>query len=203
MRAEQGLQWRARWRDDSSIDLLSPMGTFVRGVIEADSLAVFDWDVEGEFPGVKRAVQTRKLWEPAWGAEFYNTSDHIFKIASVREAGGDAVTAIVCSIGQGKNDEASFPPLFDSDNRPTSTDRGISIVRLTINTEGEKPPEERPGDRLFPGYDVFGDWWVSEYKNAWAPNVPGEPKPDTAVCGDMGDLTAPGPSYPGWSGSGV
>lgn len=202
-RALQGLQWRSRWRDDSRVELSAPAGTFIRAVIEAHALAIFDWDVEDEFPGVKRAVPTRDSWEPAWGAEFYNTSDHMNKIADVRRVADDTVIALVCSTGQAKNDESEFPPFFDASNRPDRIDRGISVVRLTVHTRGESPPEERRGDRLFPGYDVFGDWWVSEYKDTWAPNVPGEPKPDVGICGDMGDLTAPGPSYPGWSGAGV
>ncbi|GAC51757.1 hypothetical protein GOAMI_03_01430 [Gordonia amicalis NBRC 100051 = JCM 11271] len=207
-RAADRLQWRMRWREDGAVDLSSPTGTFIRGVIEGETLLLFDWDVDGEFPGIKDAIPGRKDWMPPLGSNDYQTVDEIYKIADVRDLGDNSAVALVCTSGQVSTDEAGFPPYFDSENVPDARDRFVAVYRLTFHREGESPPESRSGPRLFPGYDVFGDWWVSEYTDSWAPpSGPDEwgrePMPDPTICGDMGDLTAPGPSYPGWSGSGV
>lgn len=201
-RAEQGLQWRMRWRDDGAIDLHSPSGTFVRAVVEADLLALFDWDVEGEFPGVSDALSSWWRGNTFASNEPYNTADQILKIADFRDVDERSSVALVCTRGKAASSEESFPPYLSSEN-PPNNDAPVNVERVAFDRIGSSPPDVRPGDRLFPGHNVFGDWRVTEYKAAWAPNVPGEPTPDVSICGDMGDLAAPGPSYPGWSGTGV
>ncbi len=207
-RAADRLQWRTRWLENGAVDLSSPTGTFIRGVIEGEALLLFDWNVDGEFPGIKDAIPGRKDWMPPLGSSDYQTVDEIHKIADVRDIGDNSAVALVCTSGKVSSDPASFPPYFDSKNIPDAHNRFVAVDRLTFHREGESPPESRPGPKLFPGYDVFGDWWISEYKDSWAPTSGQdewgrEPMPDPSICGDMGDLTAPGPSYPGWSGSEV
>lgn len=207
--AAERLQWRVRWREDGFVDLSSHTGTFIRGIIEAETLHFFDWDVEGKYPGIKDAIPHREDWLPPFGDNDYQTVDEINKIASVRDLGDNIKVALVCTSGKWDGDESGFPPLFDGENAPGARDRFVAVERLTFHTEGDLPPEARPGGDLFPKYDVFGDWWVSEHTTSWAPKSgpdpwgPREPMPDPSICGDMGDLTAPGPSYPGWSGAGV
>lgn len=199
-RAEQGLQWRMRWRDDSVVDLDSSLGTFVRAVTESHLLVLFDWDVEGEFPGVREAVPIPDILDPAPSNDPYNTADKILRIASVRPLSGDQTVVEVCDLGRASSSETSFPPYFSADFPPQGAFGRVGMVSLTIESGGTAPPGSEAGDSLFPGFNVFGDWRVLALD---AGGRPGEPSPDVSICGDMGDLTAPGPSYPGWSGAGV
>lgn len=202
-RADSGLQWRMRWREDGAVDLSSPTATFIRAAMEAYYLVLFDWDPEEEFPGLKEAAPVWWNRDIAPSNSPFNTADVVLKIASVQKVGADHASALICHSGKTASSESEFPGYFDPANPPDVIQRGVKVVRLAFERTGTAPPDGLAGDRLFPGSNVFGDWRLTEFKSTWAPNVPGEAAPDRSTCGDMGDLTAPGPSYPGWPDAGV
>ncbi|MFC9982555.1 hypothetical protein [Gordonia sp. NPDC127522] len=161
---------------------------------------LYDWDIEGEYPGVREAVPIPDILDPAPSSDPYHTADKILRIASVQQLGGGQMVIDVCTVGRASSSEVSFPPYFSSDFRPEGPFGRVTVVSVTVQREGTAPPESKPGDSLFPGDNVFGDWKALEIE---AGLRPGEQPLDPSICGDMGDLTAPGPSYPGWSGAGV
>ncbi|GAA1479770.1 hypothetical protein GCM10009624_02100 [Gordonia sinesedis] len=87
--------------------------------------------------------------------------------------------------------------LLSSSKPPVAAELDPAMVVVSFYKDGSEPPAMQRGPAARPTANVFGGWYMTEYRESWPKGDPTAPNP-RAECGDMGDLTAPGPSYPGW-----
>lgn len=194
------LKLRVRWRTDGIIDLNSPIATFLRAVFESDQLAWMASDVDAAFPGYPRANRSTETY--AGEKPFFVTSDRRAKIIRDGPIATDTRVAEICWGGRSQYNPREFPPMISESSPPIPEERYLFKTAITYRTDGREPPADQRGNAARPSDNVFGDWYFTGYTMTSYVDDPTGPDP-SIECGNMGDLTEPGPSFPGWPTRGV
>lgn len=200
MSTYENLQMRVRWSEGAE-SLASSEATFLRAVFESDAIATLEGSAAAAFPGYAPALADRDTisrYESSGSPSRRHTIDYRAKIAGIDETAGRSAAAVVCSAGRNAFADSEFPPMISASDPPIGTEANPGVMKVFFERGEVAPPEGQRGDATVPGANVFGDWKVIQIQRVWAIDDPERPDP-SQICGDMGDLTEPGNSRPGWS----
>ncbi|MCF3936982.1 hypothetical protein L1892_01115 [Gordonia sp. GW1C4-4] len=198
--AYENLQMRVRWSEGAE-SLATSEATFLRAVFESDAIATVEGSLAAAFPGYADALadpDTISRYESSGSPSRNHTIDYRAKIAGIDETAGRTAVALVCSAGRNAFADGEFPPMISASDPPKGTEANPGVMKVFFERGEVAPPEGQRGDATVPGANVFGDWKVTEIQRVWASDAPDRPDP-RLICGDLGDLTEPGSSRPGWS----
>lgn len=209
----------SRWIENPAVDLMSPDGTFIRAVMEAQRAADLTLVRKRDaldnvgFPGFARAFNNPEradnyfsLPNKGWS---YAGTDYYEVVKFSRD--GETRTAGVCNY---KSMTASKPPGNDLYETVATDKYGFgSVITYSPNPDlpiekQHTPPAMQRGPANRPTDDVFGTWVITDITPLIAGRLPcGKPAPGTPP--DRPDpfvSPEPPPSLPpqpGWPGGGV
>lgn len=161
----ENVRYSAVWHNGPHLDLMSPLGSFVRAYVEDAAWAFGSWDadelsrpvVEASAFDVEEALEEVALSDPT--PEFQGAQDfHVAEVSGPPERTRVTVCRTTPRLGSrdlGSND--GF--VTRAEGEPPSVIPSV----LVVSQEGQAPPAGMTGERNVPPAEAFGEWRVLRF----------------------------------------